>query len=124
MATTTNDATKQATQAWEMAGELYWDAWNQGLGFYGWAGEQGEKLFSTWVEQGKLTRDEGLRLQREWTEQARANQREFQAMVSQTVKDSTEAFRSAFQQQLDDLRSRVEHLNDELRAYRENAASK
>lgn len=124
MATTTSGTAEQATRAWGTANEILWDTWTQSLGMFSWAGEQTEKLLSTWLEQGRVTRDEALRLQQEWVEQARANQRELQAMVNQAVTESTEALRSTFQQQMDDVRGRVENLNEELRAYRENASAR
>lgn len=124
MATTTKDTTEQATRAWGAANELLWDTWTQSLGMFTWAGEQTEKLLTTWVEQGRLSREEGLRMQQAWVEQARTNQRELQAMVTQSVNESTETFRNTFQQQMEDMRARVETLNEELRAYRENAATR
>lgn len=124
MANKTNGTAEQTAHPWGAANELFWDAWTQSLGMFSWASEQAEKLATTWIEQGRVSREEGLRLQQAWVEQARANQRELQGMIEQAVGEATEAFRSTFQQQMEEMRARIDQLNEELRAYRENAAAK
>jgi polyhydroxyalkanoate synthesis regulator phasin len=105
------------------ASDLFWDGWTQSLGMLTWAGEQAEKLTRSWIDQGRVTREEGLRLQREMVEQARANQRDLQELIAKSIDEQTAAFRTTMEEQLAELRARVEQLNSELRAWREKAGA-
>jgi polyhydroxyalkanoate synthesis regulator phasin len=119
----TTEATNRANQAFSAASDLFWDSWMQSVGMMAWAGEQAEKMVGTWMEQGRVSREEGLRLQREMVEQARRNQTELQNLIAKTVQEQTETFRTTMQQQMDDLRRRIDEMNAELRSYRERMGS-
>jgi polyhydroxyalkanoate synthesis regulator phasin len=118
----TAKTTERANEMFSATSDLFWNTWAQSLGMMTWASDQAEKLVRTWMDQGRVTRDEGIRLQREMVAQARANQRELQQLITRTVQEQSESYRSAVQGQLDELRARVDEMNAELRAWREKAA--
>lgn len=75
-----------------------------------WAQDQGEKVLRAWVDQSRISREEGRLLTRKLAEQVRQNQEEMQRWVRATVEMSMAAFRPVTLAQIEDLTRKVDEL--------------
>ena len=70
-----------------------WDSWLATLGMVSWTQDQAEKVTRQVLEQGRVSREEGLRLTRDLFEQVKRNQAELQRMIQEGVRASLQSYR-------------------------------
>ncbi|MBM3464818.1 MAG: hypothetical protein FJX76_22195 [Armatimonadetes bacterium] len=102
------------TQERNNVGEQVTEAWLQALGNICWAQEQGDKIVQMMLEQGKVTREEGLRMADRLASHIRQNQEEMQRWVQSSVQMSMAAFRTPTTGQIDDLNRKIEDLTKKV----------
>ena len=78
------------------------------------AQDQADSLTRSWLDQGKVSRQQGQEMAHKMAEQAKENQRLFQEMVQSTVRLSLESYRIATQQSFMELNKRVEILTRQV----------
>ena len=71
-----------------------WDSYLATLGMVSWSQDQAEQVMRQLIEQGRIGRDEGLRLVRDLGEQARRNQAELQRLIQEGVRTSLQTWQA------------------------------
>ena len=71
-----------------------WDSYLSVLGMFSWSQDQTEQVMRQMIEQGRVGRDEGLRLLRDLSEQARRNQGELQRLIQEGVRTSLQTWQA------------------------------
>lgn len=94
------------------------ESWVQSVGTLCWAQDQSEALLRTWMDQGQLAREDGLRLSAVMAEQARANQAELQKFIHHSVALSLDGLRRNHQAQLDAMQAQLDELGARLEKLR------
>lgn len=69
-----------------------WDSWLATLGMVSWTQDQAEKVTRQLMEQGRVSREEGLRLTRDLLEQVKRNQAELQRMIQEGVRVNLQSY--------------------------------
>ncbi len=71
-----------------------WDSYLTMLGMFSWSQDQTEQVMRQMIEQGRVGRDEGLRLLRDLSEQTRRNQGELQRLIQEGVRTSLQTWQA------------------------------
>ena len=71
-----------------------WDSYLTMLGMFSWSQDQTEQVMRQMIEQGRVGRDEGLRLLRDLSEQTRRNQGELQRLIQEGVRTSLQSWQA------------------------------
>ena len=71
-----------------------WDSYLTMLGMFSWSQDQTEQVMRQMIEQGRVGRDEGMRLLRDLSEQARRNQGELQRLIQEGVRTSLQTWQA------------------------------
>ena len=107
-----------ATQEKPNATHIATEAWMQMLSNVCWTQEQGEKMIQTMLEQGRVTREESLRMADAMANQVKSNQVELQKWVQSSIQMSMAAFKlpqsnevEALHKQIAELTKKVEQLS-------------
>ena len=91
-AITTERLSQQSGQMATTAVGTAWDSWLATLGMVSWTQDQAEKVTRQLMEQGRVSREEGLRLTRDLLEQVKRNQAELQRMIQEGVRVSLQSY--------------------------------
>ena len=107
-----------ATQEKPNPTQIATEAWMQVLSNLCWTQEQGDKVIQTLVEQGRVTREESLRIADAVANQVKSNQVELQKWVQSSIQMSMAAFKmpqsnevEALNKQIAELTKKVEQLS-------------
>lgn len=92
------------------------DYWFATLTNLSWAQEQVEKTINKAIEQGKVSREEGLTIIKEFMAKGKDNQQKFQEMVKDGVKSTIVAMQIPTKAQLDELRKQIDELSGRIKA--------
>ncbi len=90
------------------------------LGAASWAYEQGDRLVGTWMEQGKVTREEGRRKFDEFASRTRKTGEEWGRAVSDRVRSAT--LPVASREHVESLERRIEELTRQVEELKGTAA--
>ena len=71
-----------------------WDSYLTMLGMFSWSQDQTEQVMRQMIEQGRVGRDEGMRLLRDLSEQTRRNQGELQRLIQEGVRTSLQTWQA------------------------------
>ena len=93
VAQNTERLTQQGGQVASTAFSNTWDSYLAMLGMFSWTQDQAEQTMRQLMDQGRVSREEGLRLLRDLSEQAKRNQGELQRMIQESVRASLQTFR-------------------------------
>lgn len=106
--------TTATTEKMQNMTEQMTETWLQSFGTLCWAQEQGDKIVRTWLDQGKITRDESQKMMAKMVEQTKANQEAMQRFIQSAVHMSLESFRLPQMGQVDQLTTKIEELNKKI----------
>ncbi len=93
LAQSTERLTEQGGQVASTAFSNTWDSYLALVGAVSWSQDQTEQAVRQLLDQGRVSREEGLRLLRDLTEQAKRNQAELQRLIQESVRASLQAWR-------------------------------
>lgn len=96
------------------ATEKTWDFWLTSVGMLTWGQEQTEKMVKTFIEQGKVNREEGKQILEELGAQVRKNQAELQKIVEEGVKSALANMQLPDMSNFFDLTKRMEELTKRM----------
>lgn len=100
--------------------EITMDLWLKNLSTLCWAQDQGEKIVRSYMDQGTLAREEGLKVAERFAEQVKANQAEMQNMVDRSVKMAMETFQKTQKAQMDAFKTRIDEMNKTIENINKN----
>lgn len=86
------------------------DSWVENLGRLCWAQDQTEEIVRSWMDQGKLAREQGRELARQLSTQAKRNQVELQKFIHNSVALSMETMQKNHQNQIAEMQSQVQQM--------------
>lgn len=86
------------------------DSWAESLGTLCWAQDQSEQLVRSWMDQGKLAREQGREMARQLAGQAKKNQVELQKFIHNSVALSLETMQKNHQNQMAEMQSQVQQM--------------
>ena len=92
-----DSTTRLSEQGGQIASTAFnnaWDSYLSVLGMFSWSQDQTEQVMRQMIEQGRVGRDEGLRLLRDLSEQARRNQGELQRLIQEGVRTSLQTWQA------------------------------
>lgn len=111
----------QTTQERPNYTEQISEAWMQALSNVCWAQDQGDKIVTSMLEQGRVSREEGLRLADRIAGHVRQNQEEMQKWIQGAVQMSMAAFKMPSTTQVDELTRKVDELTRKVEALSKKA---
>lgn len=88
------------------------DAWIQSIGSLCWAQDQSEQIVRSWMDQGKLARDQGQEISRQLADQTKKNQVELQKFIHNTVALSLETVQRNHQNQMAEMAAQVRQMSE------------
>lgn len=92
--------------------EFAMDHWLQSLGSLCWAQDQTENLVRSWMDQGKLAREQGRELSRQLADQTKKNQVELQKFIHNAVALSLETVQRNHQNQMEEMADKVRQMSE------------
>lgn len=90
------------------------DFWLASMNNTCWTQDQIENFITKAIDQGKVSREEGMKLMEELIARAKDTQYKFQEMVNEGVKSSLMALQVPSKTQLDELRKIIDDLAQKL----------
>jgi polyhydroxyalkanoate synthesis regulator phasin len=87
------------------------DSWAESIGSVCWAQDQTEQLVRSWMDQGKLARDQGRELSRQLAGQTKRNQVELQKFIHNSVALSLDTLQKNQQLQMTQMQAQVEQMS-------------
>ena len=88
------------------------DTWLQSIGTLCWAQDQSEELVRSWMDQGKVAREQGQELSRQLADQTKKNQVELQKFIHNTVALSLETVQRNHQHQMAEMETKVRQMSE------------
>ena len=88
------------------------DTWIQSLGSLCWAQDQSDQLLRSWMDQGKLAREQGRELSQQLADQTKKNQIELQKFIHNTVALSLETVQRNHQHQMMEMETKVRQMSE------------
>lgn len=88
------------------------DTWLQSFGSLCWAQDQTEQLVRSWMDQGKLARDQGQEISKHLADQTKKNQVELQKFIHNTVALSLETVQRNHQNQMAEMADKVRQMSE------------
>lgn len=88
------------------------DTWVESIGSLCWAQDQSEQIVKSWMDQGKLAREQGQDLARQLSSQAKKNQVELQKFIHNTVSLSMDSLQRNHQNQMAEMENRVKEMTE------------
>lgn len=92
--------------------DLAMDHWLQSLGSLCWAQDQTENLVRSWMDQGKLAREQGREMSRQLADQTKKNQVELQKFIHNAVALSLETVQRNHQNQMEEMADKVRQMSE------------
>lgn len=93
------------------------------LGAANWAYEQADRLAGTWMEQGKVTREQSRQKFEEFASRTRKTGEEWGRVVSDRMRSATASVPVASKEQVASLERRIEELTRQIEELKESAGS-
>lgn len=90
------------------------DTWVESLGSLCWAQDQSEQLVRSWMDQGKLAREQGRELAKSLASQTKKNQVELQKFIHNSVALSLDTLQKNHESQMAEMKNQVQQMTDTI----------
>ena len=88
------------------------DTWVENIGSLCWAQDQSEQLVRSWMDQGKVAREQGRELSKSLASQTKQNQVELQKFIHNSVALSMDTLQKHHESQMTEMQNQVQQMTE------------